>query len=244
MDNIDGINLLDDESVDLTFTSPPYFNAKHYSKYETVNNYLEIMKNTFFLIFGKTKKSKICAVNISPIIVPRKNRSCQSYRIPLPFYFVPLMENIGWEFLEDIIWEKPSGSSKNRGGGFFQHRKPIAYKPNIVSEYILVFKKPAPFLIDKVLRNNSLVLGEYEKTNIWKIQPETKSSHPAPFPEKLADNVIKYWSYKDDIVLDPFMGSGTTAKMAKLNNRNFIGFEISQEYCDMANKRIEILKEQ
>ena len=62
--------------------------------------------------------------------------------------------------------------------------------------------------------------------------------HPAMFPEQLAQDHIISWSNEGDLVLDPFMGSGTTAKMAKLNNRNYIGFEISKDYCDIANKRI------
>lgn len=62
--------------------------------------------------------------------------------------------------------------------------------------------------------------------------------HPATFPEKLAQDHILSWSNEGDIVLDPFMGSGTTAKMALLNNRKYIGFEISKEYCDLANKRL------
>ena len=66
-----------------------------------------------------------------------------------------------------------------------------------------------------------------------------KTGHPAVFPEKLVEDHIMSWSNENDLIFDPFMGSGTTAKMAKLNNRNFIGFEISQEYCDIANKRID-----
>ena len=105
------------------------------------------------------------------------------------------MEEIGFEFLEDIIWMKPDGSAPNRNGGFYRHRKPIAYKPNIVTEYILVFKKPAPFLIDKVIKNESLVADGYERTNVWQFNPDTSNWHPAPFPEALAERVIKYYSF-------------------------------------------------
>jgi DNA modification methylase len=175
--------------------------------------------------------------------VPREKRSKQSYRIPLPYYFVPMMEKIGFEFLEDIIWKKPEGAAANRNGGFFRSRKPIAYKPNIVTEYILVFKKKSNSLIDKVLKNNSLVDDGYERSNVWEIQPKTKSKHPAPFPDEIADKLIKYYSYESDIVYDPFMGSGTTAKMAKSNKRNYIGSEISSEYCEIIKQRLEGLDE-
>ena len=108
---------------------------------------------------------------------------------------------------------KPSGSVFNRNGGFFRNRQPLTYKPNCVNEYIFVFQKPCDFLIDKIIKEykykdvyiESLVSDNYEKTNIWKINPETKSKHPAPFPLKLSDNLIRYYSYKNDIILDPFM---------------------------------------
>lgn len=236
--NLETLKRISDDSIDLVVTSPPYYNAREYSQYSSVDDYMNQMFEIFNTVFNKLKQSRMCIVNISPVLVERVKRSEQSYRIPLPFYYVPMMEKIGFEFLEDIIWQKPDGSAPNRNGGFFRHRKPIAYKPNIVTEYILVFKKPAPFLIDKILRNDSLVEGEYERTNVWKINPETKSSHPAPFPETLVEKLIKYYSYEDDLVYDPFMGSGTTAVSALKNRRNYLGSEISAEYCDVANKRI------
>ena len=171
-DNIEILKELDSNSVDLIVTSPPYFNAKEYSQYDTLESYMDIMKKTFQLVESVLKESRMCIINISPVIVKREKRSEQSYRIPLPYYFVPMMEDIGFEFLEDIIWEKPESSVPNRNGGFFRHRKPIAYKPNIVTEYILVFKKKSIFLIDKILQNKSLVEDGYERSNLWKMQPK------------------------------------------------------------------------
>jgi DNA modification methylase len=227
-----------DKSIDMILTSPPYFNAKKYSQYDSVKDYMMQMERIFAMVHDKIKESRMCIVNISPVLVGRESRSKQSYRIPLPFYFVPMMEKIGFVFLEDIIWKKPEGSVPNRNGGFYRHRKPIAYKPNIVTEYILVFKKPSPFLIDKFIKNDSLVADGYERTNVWEMQPETKSKHPAPFPEKLAKNCIIYYSYEGDTILDPFAGSGTTGKMAKQLGRNFIGIELDPEYFKIAEKRI------
>jgi len=76
------------------------------------------------------------------------------------------------------------------------------------------------------------------RNNYWYIPPQRGKDHPAVFPEQLANDHIISWSNKNDIVLDPFIGSGTVAKMALLNNRNYIGFELSKEYCDIAEKRI------
>lgn len=241
-DCLDTMARMSNEFVDLTITSPPYYNAKEYTQYESVQDYMNQMREIFHRVYKILKLSRMCVVNISPVLVARESRSKQSYRIPLPFYFVPMMEEIGFEFLEDIIWVKPDGAVLNRNGGFYQHRKPVAYKPNIVTEYILVFKKPATFLIDKVLKSDSLVEDGYEKTNVWKINPDTSNEHPAPFPEALVNRVIKYYSYAGDLVYDPMCGSGTVAKMAVLNNRNFIGSEISQEYCDIAEKRLSLIK--
>lgn len=238
-DSLSLLNDVEDKSIQLTVTSPPYFNARDYSQYSSVEDYMEQMKEIFSLLHQKTADSRMCVINISPVLVPRESRSKQSFRIPLPYYYVPMMESIGWEFLEDIIWKKPDGAAPNRNGGFFKHRKPLAYKPNIVTEYILVFKKKSDKLLDKFIRNESLVPDGYERTNVWEINPETKSQHPAPYPVGLVERIIQYYSYEGDLVFDPFMGSGTTALAAKNLNRKWLGFELHQEYVDMALERLK-----
>lgn len=235
----DTLNRMEDNSLDLVITSPPYFNAREYSQYSDIDEYMNKMKEIFEKVEDKLKPSRMCIINISPVLVERESRNKQSYRIPLPFYFVVMMESIGYEFLEDIIWKKPNGAVPNRNGGFFRNRKPVAYKPNIVTEYILVFKKRANFLIDKVLKNDSLVLGNYEKTNVWEFNPETRSNHPAPFPTELSDRCIKYYSYENDIVYDPFAGSGTVGVSCKNLNRKYILSEYNNEYCEIIKKRLD-----
>ena len=241
------MNKIDDNSIHLIFTSPPYFNVKEYSNWDTYDDYLNFLKDVFEKCFRVLKEGRMCVVNISTIIQPRISRSHESKRIPLPFHFVNLMEDVGFKFLEDIIWVKPEGSAKNRNGGFFRHRQPVAYKPNVVNEYIFVFQKPMNGLIDKIVRSykgeikqKSLVEDGYERTNVWYINPETNSKHPAPFPEELSDKVIKYYSYVGDIVFDPFMGSGTTAISCIKLKRNYIGSEIHKEFVDLANERIQM----
>jgi DNA modification methylase len=228
-----------DGSIDMVITSPPYFNARQYSQYENIGVYMKTMQNIFSVIYTKMGESKMVIVNISPVLVARESRAKQSYRIALPFYFVPMMEKIGFEFLEDIIWKKPEGASVNRNGGFFRHRKPLAYKPNIVTEYILVFKKPSKRLIDKFIKNDSLVGDGYERSNVWEMQPDTTNKHPAPFPLELPTKCITYYSYEGWTVLDPFMGSGTTGVVCKNLNRNFIGIELNPEYFKIAEDRID-----
>ena len=192
---------IEDETVHLTFTSPPYYNAKEYVWYSSVEEYMSKMKDIFTEVHRITKESRMCVVNVSPVIVPREKRSDASYRVAIPFHFVVMMENIGWEFLEDIIWKKPDGAARLRGR-FHLDRKPLSYKPNLITEYILVFKKKSDKLIDNFIQNHSLVLGEFEQTNVWEINPETDSPHPAPFPTEIADKVIRYYSYEQELILD------------------------------------------
>ena len=235
----------DKKEIELTLTSPPYFNVKDYVEYDNYKKYLDFLEKIFIKILVLTKPGRLCIVNISNILIVRKNRSSESKRIPLSFHFVSLMEKIGWEFLEDIIWLKPEGAAKNRNGGFYQHRQPVAYKPNVVNEYIFVFKKPSNFLIDKVVRSynsldalNSKIIGNYERSNVWKINPQTKSKHPAPYPMELTDKLISYYSFVGDTVIDPFFGSGTTGLSCKKYSRKCIGFEIHSKYIDIFKNEI------
>jgi DNA modification methylase len=239
------LKTISDESVHLTCTSPPYYNAKAYSIWTTYEKYLQFLHNVFLEVLRVTEPARICAVNLSPIIEARESRAHESKRLAIPFHFFSLMEQMGWKYIDDIIWLKPEGAAINRNGGFYQHRKPVAYKPNIVTETIFIFQKPAPFLIDKVVRSydgeileQSLVQSPYERSNVWKINPETASKHLAPYPKELSDKIVKYYSYVNDVVLDPFMGSGTTAISCIDLNRKYLGIELHQEYIDMAENRI------
>lgn len=233
--------------VQLTVTSPPYYNAREYSHWETYDDYLGFLISVFSLVYDITEDGRMCCVNISPIIEPRLKRSMESKRYPIPFDLTYHMCKMGWKFIDDIIWEKPEGSAPNRNAKFFYHRKPVAYKPNVVTEYILIFQKPMNGLIDKILKNTpddilskSLVPDGYERTNIWKFNPETRSKHPAPFPIELPTKLIQYYSFVNDTVFDPFMGSGTTCLAAKNLDRYYIGVEKDEGYFNMAEKRIGV----
>ena len=102
-----------------------------------------------------------------------------------------------------------------------------------ITEYIFWLQKEKDSRV-KFNRKKALF-----NTNVWNISPDVKNKFPAPFPEELVNNCILTCTEENDLVYDPFMGSGTTAKMAILNNRNWIGSEISTEYCEIINKRLE-----
>jgi DNA modification methylase len=228
-----------DESIHLTFTSPPYYNARDYSIYASYQDYLNFLDSVFKETHRVTKEGRFLIVNTSPIIIPRVSRSHSSKRYPIPFDLHPYLIKQGWEFIDDIVWLKPETSVKNRIGGFMQHRKPLAYKPNAVTEYLMVYRKQTEKLLDWNIRSydqdtveKSKVADGYETTNVWKIDPCFNKIHSAVFPVELCKRVIQYYSYKGDIVFDPFAGSGTVGKTAKSLDRFFFLTEQEKVYFD------------
>ncbi|HNC87252.1 MAG TPA: DNA methyltransferase, partial [Agitococcus sp.] len=129
-DVLDALKNVPDESVHLTFTSPPYYNARDYSIYPSYQAYLEFLEQVFIQTHRITKEGRFLIINTSPIIIPRVSRSHSSRRYGIPFDLHAYIVKNGWEFVDDIVWLKPEASVKNRIGGFMQHRKPLGYKPN------------------------------------------------------------------------------------------------------------------
>jgi DNA modification methylase len=243
-DVLDLMKHIDDDSIHLTFTSPPYYNARDYSIYESYEDYLKFLATTFKEVHRITKEGRFLIVNTSPIIVPRVSRQHSSKRYPIPFDLHAILVNDGWEYIDDIIWLKPEASVKNRVGGFMQHRKPLGYKPNTVTEMLMVYRKKTDKLLDWNIRSydeetvrKSKVLGDYESTNVWKIDPAYSRNHTAIFPLALCDKVIAYYSYVGDLVFDPFAGSGTLGVSAMNNNRKFLLAEKSGDYFEYMKKR-------
>ena len=237
---------LPDDSVSLTVTSPPYFNARDYSVYDCYSTYLESLQSVFSEVHRVTGEGRFLCVNISPVIEERACRQAQSKRYPIPFDLHGRLDAIGWDFLEDIIWRKPEGSAGNRNATFYQNREPLAYKPNLVTEYLLVYRKRTPRLIDWNMRRvefqtrqESKIEGEYPRSNVWDISPERNSKHPAVFPLEIPARLIAFYSYKGETVLDPFLGSGTTGVACVNTGRNFIGMEKDAGYFAFATARIE-----
>jgi DNA modification methylase len=221
-DTIEVMKLLKDESIHLTFTSPPYYNARDYSIYPSYKIYLEFLAAVSREVYRITKEGRFLILNTSPIIIPRISRAHSSKRYPIPFDIHPYLIEMGWEFIDDIVWVKPEASVKNRIGGFQQHRKPLAYKPNSVKEYLMVYRKSTEKLLDWNIHQydiktvqESKVSDGYETTNVWKIDPCFDKVHSAVFPVELCKRVIQYYSYKGYLIFGPFAGSRTVGKTAK-----------------------------
>jgi DNA modification methylase len=242
-DCVEFMKKMDDNFVDLTVTSPPYDNLRNYNGYSF--NCEEIAKE----LYRVTKKGGIVVWVVGDKIV-KGNKTLTSFKQALTF------QSVGFNVHDVMIYRK-----KNT-----PFMRSNAYTN--CYEYMFVFSKGSPKtfnpLKEPTIRNgyemlvcnkkadgvNKKVLGklnkEKVKTNIWDyavgLGGSTKDKiafgHPAIFPEQLAHDHIISWSNENDIVLDPMMGSGTTGKMAKLLNRNFIGIEISKEYFEIAKARI------
>ena len=241
------LNKVPDESIHLTFTSPPYYNARDYSIYQSYKEYLEFLSEVFKEVHRVTKEGRFFILNTSPIIIPRVSRQHSSKRYPIPFDIHPYLTKMGWEFIDDIIWVKPEASAKNRNAGFLQHRKPLAYKPNAITEYVMVYRKKTHKLLDWNIRQynqkiieESKVLGKYDTSNVWHIDPTFDKTHSAVFPLELCNKIIRYYSFIGDLVFDPFAGSGTFGKSAINLDRYFFLTEISELYFRRIKENLNI----
>ena len=236
-------------SAQLVFTSPPYFNAKpECAEYVDYKSYLEYLGEVFDACHAILAEGRFLVVNISPVLVRRTSRSTASKRLPIPFDLHPILDRVGFEFIDDIIWRKPEGAGWHLGRGrrFAADRQPLQYKPVTVTEYVLVYRKKTDRLIDWNLRNhpnpeaveNSRILGEYDKTNVWDITPSNHSLHPAVFPDELVSRVLRYYSFEGDCVLDPFGGTGTVGRVATAMGRRFILIEKQPDYYEIMRREL------
>ena len=237
MDCVEGMKLLDSESIDMVITSPPYDNLRTYNGFEF--NFEDTAKELYRVI-------KQGGVIVWIVGDQTKNGSESGTSFRQALYF----KELGLNLHDTMIWEKNSST-------FPANKNSVRYTQ--IFEYMFIFSKGKPkanLIEDKKnkwvghkdfggkLKN--AVPEHSVRNNIWKITTSfnDNTGHPAVFPEKLVSDHIVSWSNENDLILDPFMGSGTTAKMCLLLNRDFIGFEISKEYCNIANKRIDVLQRQ
>jgi DNA modification methylase len=193
-------------------------------------------------------EGRFFVMNISHVLIRRASRSEASRRIAVPFDVHRIFIEEGFDFIDDIIWVKPEGAgwATGRGRRFAADRNPLQYKAVPVTEYVLVYRKKSDKLIDWHIRKHpkpelvekSKIEDGYEKTNLWKIHPANSKEHPAIFPTDLAEKVIKYYSFKNDVVLDPFGGTGTTGKAAVKLGRRFVLFEKQEKYIKIIEREL------
>lgn len=237
------------DSVSLTVTSPPYHNAINYDEHQSsqkwyrgtagvpVEGWLDEMKQVFSQVYQVTKPGGCCCIVIGNEIVEGKTK------LPLPAMLLVELtrDEIGWKFFEEIIWNKVTGGKK-RFRVTVQHPYPTYYYPNIMHEQILVLRKE-PFYNIKD-RKSRLKIGNIMKkevaNSVWHIAPVPPSYrrfHPAAFPEEIPYRLIQLYSNAGDLVLDPFVGSGQTTKMARFLKRRYLGVDKSAKYVKVAIRR-------
>lgn len=233
--------------VDLTVTSPPYDNLRVYN--DTCVWNFEVFKQIANCLYNITKDGGVVVWVVSDATI-NGSESGTSFRQALYF------KEIGFNLYDTMIWQKPSPQAPTEGRYYD------------VFEYMFIFSKGKPKTLnllkdrknlsagtvsnketrsckeDRKKKEGKRVVGEYSRRfNVWNIsRGKSNTSHPAVFPEQLANDHILSWSNEGDLVLDPFMGSCTTGKMALLNNRRFIGIEKVDEYFDISKNRIEEAK--
>ena len=246
-----GMKLLPNECVDLTVTSPPYDNLRTY------NGYIEQWSFEKFQAIAKelyrvTKQGGVVVWIVADATI-NGSETGTSFRQALYF------KEVGFNLHDTMIWSKPSftavGALKTRYAQTFEYMF-VFSKGKIKTFNALKDRKTTSRSKDKhgVIRqkdgsfrpmsNRGKQYGEFGiRYNVWDMPPVMsnieRTGHPAQFPEQLAKDHILSWSNEGDVVLDPFMGSGTTGVVAKKLGRNWIGIEINPEYVSMAQKRIE-----
>lgn len=233
----ENMSVIPNNSLHLMITSPPYNASKEYDEDLSLEEYLNMLKKVFIETHRVLVNGGRACINIA-------NLGRKPY-IPLSDFISKIMIEIGFYMRGEIIWNKAASASPSTAWGSWMS----ASNPTLrdIHEYILVFSKGEYKRerkeSEKEIKQSTISRDDFMEwtKSIWTFNAESakRVGHPAPFPVDLPYRLIQLYSFKTDIVLDPFMGSGTTGIAALKANRKYVGFEISQEYIDLANKRTE-----
>ena len=221
-----------DHSVHLMVTSPPYNVGKDYDEDLTLEEYLEFLNKVWREVHRVLVPGGRACVNIA-------NLGRKPY-IPLHSFIVRDMAEIGFLMRGEIIWNKAASASPSTAWGSWQ--SPANPTLRDVHEYISIFSK-AGFSRKNIEKRRATISREefLELTkSVWNF-PAVRAKqvgHPAPFPIELPYRLIQLYTYEGEVILDPFMGSGQSAIAALQTNRDYIGYEVDEEYINLANKRI------
>lgn len=220
-----------DHSVHLMVTSPPYNAQKDYDQDLSLHDYLDLLmqvwKETYRVL---VPGGRVC-INVA-------NLGRKPY-LPLHSYIIGQMQQAGFLMRGEIIWNKGASSSPSTAWGSWRSAaNPVLRDTH---EYILVFckqtfRRKAPGRESTILREEFL---DWTKS-VWSFAAVTarKIGHPAPFPEELPHRLIQLYTYKGEVVLDPFAGSGTTCLAAARDGRHYIGYDTNENYIQLAEKRL------
>jgi len=229
----EAMNELPDYSVHLMVTSPPYNVSKEYDNDLSLDEYRQLLKRVFAETYKKLVTGGRACINIA-------NLGRKPY-IPLHSYIIKDMQDIGYLMRGEIIWNKASSASPSTAWGSWLS----AANPTLrdIHEYILVFCKEAfnrkklPGKKSTISRDEFLELTK----SVWTFRAESarKIGHPAPFPIELPHRLTQLYTFKDEVVLDPFVGSGSACIAAIKTKRHYVGYDINKEYVKLAERRIK-----
>lgn len=228
---------LPDNSVHLMITSPPYNVTKEYDSDLTLKDYLELLHKVWSETYRVLVPGGRACINIA-------NLGRKPY-IPMHGFVIDSMLELGFLMRGEIIWNKASSASPSTAwGSWLSAANPVLRD---IHEYILIFSKEG-FSLERNNKKSTIEKKEFlEYTkSVWNFNAVSakKIGHPAPFPEELPNRLIKLYSFQNDIILDPFVGSGTTCISALKNQRRYIGYDVDEKYVKLANKRISAIKDQ
>lgn len=226
-----------DNSLHLMVTSPPYNVSKEYDEDLSLKEYLQLLRNVFTETYRVLVYGGRACVNVA-------NLGRRPY-IPLSDYISHMMIEIGFKMRGEIIWAKGAGAGVSMAWGSWQSASNPVLRDT--HEYILVFSK-GTFERKKGDRENTITKEQFMEwtKSVWTINPESakKVKHPAPFPVELPYRLIQLYTFKGDVILDPFMGSGSTAIAALKSGRKYVGYDIDPEYIKIAEERIAPYQQQ
>lgn len=219
-------------SIHLMVTSPPYNVGKDYDTNLSLKEYRQLLKNVFKETYRVLVPGGRACINIA-------NLGRKPY-IPLHSFIIQDMHEIGYLMRGEIIWNKASSASPSTAWGtWLKANNPVLRD---VHEYILIFCKDTFTRHNLNKRKSTITREEFlELTkSVWSFSAEraSKVGHPAPFPVDLPFRLIQLYTFENDVVLDPFMGSGTTAIATIKTNRQYIGYDNNKKYCELSEKRI------
>jgi DNA modification methylase len=221
-----------DYSVHLMVTSPPYNANKEYDEDLSLEEYRALLKKVFQETYQKLVTGGRACINIA-------NLGRKPY-LPLHAFIIEDMLDIGFLMRGEIIWNKAaSASSSTAWGSWLSASNPVLRD---IHEYILIFSKES-FSRKRGDKESTLQKEDFLEwtKSVWTFPAVSAKSvgHPAPFPEELPHRLIQLYTFKEEIVLDPFCGSGTTCIAALKNGRHYLGYEINPDYVALAHKRIQ-----
>ncbi len=220
-------------SVHLMVTSPPYNVGKAYDENLTIAEYKDLLKDVFQDTYRVLVDGGRACINIA-------NVGRKPY-IPLHAIVVNIMDDIGYLMRGEIIWQKGASAGVSCAwGSWCSASNPVLRDTH---EYILIFCKNS--FDRKSQSESSIQRDEFMAAtkSVWEFPAESakRVNHPAPFPVELPRRLIELYSFAGDVVLDPFMGSGTTAEAAVISNRDYIGYDNNEEYVKIARDRLSRL---